>query len=178
MITVGQLARRFALSRSTLLYYDRIGLLSPTARSAAGYRQYSEADVERMEAIHLYRRAGLGLADIARVLDHGGDSVRVALEARLAELDGEIEGLRGQQRLILELVRGSAAGRRLDKAGWIEILAASGLDEAARWRWHAEFERSAPEAHGEFMKSLGIATDEVARIRSESAALAEKLGLA
>ncbi len=175
MITVGKLASRFALSRSTLLYYDRIGLLSPSARSAAGYRQYSEADVERMEAIHLYRRAGLGLADIRRVLDRGGDTVHRALEARLLELDGEIEGLRCQQRLILELVRGGAGGgrlgqggKRLDKAGWVAILAASGLDEAAQWRWHAEFERLAPEAHGEFLESLGIEAKEAARIRKRS----------
>ena len=40
MHTAGKLARRYALSRSTLLYYHRIGLLVPSGRSAANYRVY------------------------------------------------------------------------------------------------------------------------------------------
>ena len=71
MLTIGQLARRFELSRSTLLYYDSIGLLSPSGRSRANYRLYSDDDVRRMEAIAGYRRAGLPLADIARLLEPG-----------------------------------------------------------------------------------------------------------
>ena len=42
--TVGRLARAFGLSRSTLLYYDSIGLLRPTGRSPANYRLYTRAD--------------------------------------------------------------------------------------------------------------------------------------
>ena len=38
MQTISQAAKKFKLSRSTLLYYDRIGLLRPTERTAAGYR--------------------------------------------------------------------------------------------------------------------------------------------
>ena len=53
MLTISQVASRFGLSRSTLLYYDTIGLLSPSLRSRANYRLYSPADVERKEtALH------------------------------------------------------------------------------------------------------------------------------
>src|SRR5574344_1987818 len=48
MHTIGQIAKRFALSRSTLLYYDTIGLLSPSGRSQANYRLYTDNDVRRM----------------------------------------------------------------------------------------------------------------------------------
>ena len=58
MYRISQLAEQFGLSRSTLLYYDRIGLLSPSARSEAGYRQYSAADRGRLESICSLRRAG------------------------------------------------------------------------------------------------------------------------
>ncbi|MCP3961623.1 MAG: MerR family transcriptional regulator, partial [bacterium] len=64
MLTISQVAARFGLSRSTLLYYDSIGLLSPSLRSRANYRLYSPADVERMELIDLYRQAGLALKDV------------------------------------------------------------------------------------------------------------------
>jgi len=48
---------------------------------------------------------------------------------------------------------------------WVDMLEAAGMDAKARKRWHVEFERRAPEAHNEFLLSLGIARDEVARIR-------------
>jgi len=47
MYTVGSLARSFGLSRSTLLYYDSIGLCKPSGRSAANYRTYTENDRAR-----------------------------------------------------------------------------------------------------------------------------------
>ncbi|MFC1747364.1 MerR family DNA-binding transcriptional regulator [Pseudomonadota bacterium] len=38
MHTIGEVSKRFSISRSTLLYYDAIGLLSPSGRSNANYR--------------------------------------------------------------------------------------------------------------------------------------------
>ena len=64
MYTIGQLVKEFQLSRSTLLYYDRIGLLRPSARSDANYRLYTAADLARMQQIILYKDAGLSLEAI------------------------------------------------------------------------------------------------------------------
>ena len=69
--TIGALIKRFKLSRSTLLYYDKIGLLTPSARSDAGYRLYTDNDLKRMEQIALYKEAGLALEAIAQLL--GGE---------------------------------------------------------------------------------------------------------
>lgn len=38
VVTVGELARRARVSVRTLHHYDRIGLVSPSQRSEAGYR--------------------------------------------------------------------------------------------------------------------------------------------
>ena len=51
MYTIGKLAKKFDLSRSTLLYYDSIGLLKPSSRTESEYRQYSEDDAARLEQI-------------------------------------------------------------------------------------------------------------------------------
>ena len=78
MYRITQLAREFGLSRSTLLYYDQIGLLPPSGRSEAGYRSYSLSDRERLATICSYRQAGLGIEDIRRLLalnEQGGDEV-------------------------------------------------------------------------------------------------------
>jgi DNA-binding transcriptional MerR regulator len=172
MWTISRLGKRFGISRSTLLYYDSIGLLTPSSRTAAGYRIYDERDVERMERIDLYRRTGLPLAEIKSLLDEGrGSAMRDALELRLREIDSEIHSLAMQQRVTLELLgraAEAAKGRRLDKAGWIAILRASGMDEDGMHRWHVEFERLAPHAHRAFLESLGLGRAEIARIRASS----------
>ena len=64
MLTIGRLARRFSLSRSTLLYYDSIGLLRPSGRSPANYRLYTERDRRRLELICRYREAGVPMLPV------------------------------------------------------------------------------------------------------------------
>lgn len=171
MLTISQLARRFDLSRSTLLYYDSIGLLRPSLRSEANYRLYSEEDVEKMALVNTYRRAGLPLADIARLLESGGGSLRELLEARLEGLNQEIHALRRQQQLILELLQDHAdpaTARSLDKDAWVAILRATGLDDDDMQRWHVEFERLSPEAHQDFLESLGLGEEKIREIREWS----------
>ena len=171
MLTISQLAGRFGLSRSTLLYYDSIGLLSPSARSGANYRLYSQSDVERMELIDIYRRAGLPLADITRVLSTDESALAELLEARLRGLNKEVGKLRHQQRLIVRLLQNRAAlskTRYLDKDGWVAILEATGLGREQMRRWHVEFERLSPEAHKDFLESLGLGEEEIRKIRRGS----------
>ena len=169
--TVSALARRAGLSRSTLLYYDRIGLLRPSGRSAARYRLYGEDARARLEAIVTYRGVGLGLHEVRALLDARGGRTAAILTERLSRLNDEIERLREQERVIVRLLSNRALFRKaraLDKSGWVEILAAAGLDDAAMHRWHIEFEARAPEAHGDFLASLGIPPAEIASIRAWS----------
>ena len=170
MWTIGRLARRHGLSRTALLYYDRQGLLHPSGRSPAGYRLYTEADELRLARICRYREAGLPLRRIAGLLDQPDDDVLGrALEAQLAALDAELVRIRRQHRVILELMgsRDSIGdSRAMDVHRWVEILAEAGLDREARHRWHVEFERLAPQAHQDFLESLGLGPGEVAAIRA------------
>lgn len=48
------------------------------------------------------------------------------------------------------------------------MLEEAGMDEQARRRWHRAFERDAPEAHREFLFSLGLNEEEVDEIRQQS----------
>lgn len=170
-VSISRLGKRFGLSRSTLLYYDRIGLLSPTERSPAGYRAYGERDARRLEAIVRYREIGLRLDQIRELLGGATGRTTELLEARLDQLNAEIERLREQQRTIVRLLANSKrlrAARAIDKDGWVAILRAAGLDDAGMHRWHIEFERMAPKAHQDFLESLGLPAREVTRIRKRS----------
>ena len=168
MVTVGAFARTHGLARSTLLYYDAIGLLRPAERSASGYRRYGPKEERRLALICTYRRAGLSLDSIRRVLDGASEGLAAVLEERLAELDDDIERLRDQQRLITGLLERPDLLRRervLDKQTWVDLLAASGMSAKDMERWHGEFERTAPEKHQRFLELLGLPAAEIAAIR-------------
>jgi DNA-binding transcriptional MerR regulator/SAM-dependent methyltransferase len=181
MYTVGRLAKRHGLSRSTLLYYDRIGLLRPSGHAKGEYRHYSDADDARLARIREYRRAGIALDEIRRMLDgHAGTSVAGALENRLVELNREMDGLREQQRLVAGLLGRSdllAETETLDKATWVSLLAAAGFTEADMRDWHVRFEHSAPEKHELFLRALRIPDTEISAIRAMAAAPHEILNL-
>jgi DNA-binding transcriptional MerR regulator len=170
-VRVSTLARRHGLSRSTLLYYDRIGLLKPSARSGSGYREYSARDDERLAQICLYRRTGLSLAEIRRLLGRPHRELARALERQLFELSAEIDALHDRQRVIVGLLK---KPRLLERAGvmtretWTELLRASGFDDDDMRRWHRDFERLEPRRHQRFLEFLGIPGAEIRAIRAWS----------
>lgn len=173
MMTIGKLAKRFCLSRSTLLYYDRRGLLRPSVRSDKGYRHYSQADIERLERICLFRDAGIPLDDITGLLetDDAADGLDRVLRRRLADLAAEMARLRDQQRLVASMLTGAlpADAPPLDRRTWSDLLAASGFSDADMRRWHIAFERRTPAKHQAFLRFLGIPEDEIAEIRGWTA---------
>jgi DNA-binding transcriptional MerR regulator len=68
-LTVGRVAELAGVSVRTLHHYDEIGLVRPSARTAAGYRAYLADDVERLREVLAYRRLGFGLREIADLVD-------------------------------------------------------------------------------------------------------------
>jgi DNA-binding transcriptional MerR regulator len=169
MHRITELGREFGLSRSTLLYYHRIGLLAPAIRTRAEHRLYAPEDRDRLARICMYRQAGLSLQDIRTLLDAPQDRTTEVLQRRLAALGGEIRLLQSRQRLIADMLRVKAAGWQavsVDKATWVAMLRAAGMKEAGMDAWHAEFESRAPAAHHAFLASLGIGEAEILRIRA------------
>ena len=176
MLTVTKLARKCGVSRTTLLYYESIRLIPPPQRSGGNYRFYSEADVQRLLQIRSYRDAGLTIDDIRAILStndrHSDGKASGVLKRRLLEIDAEIATLRGHQRAILKLLKSKALGKAkmISKEKWVGIMKACGFTEEQMKRWHAEFERSAPVEHQEFLEFLHIPADEIANIRKHSRA--------
>ncbi|HWQ54708.1 MAG TPA: MerR family transcriptional regulator [Bryobacteraceae bacterium] len=170
MWTVSKLARRCGLSRSTLLYYESVGLLPPPSRTDGNYRRYGEEDLRRLERICVYRGAGLRLEDIRGILDRPDSDASSILQRRLGELNTEIETLRAHQRSILKLLRNKdlRSNEVVTKEKWVSIMKASGFTEADMKRWHAAFESSAPAEHQEFLEFLHIPAQEIASIREWS----------
>ena len=171
MYRISELAKKFSLSRSTLLYYDRIGLLSPSERNEAGYRLYSKKDCARLATIRSFRQAGLTIEDTHRILSKGPGTRGAVLHRRMRELGEEIHTLQTQQRLLAKMLHVQSLGElpvNVDKKVWVEMLRAAGMDDTAMRKWHSEFEQRAPQAHHQFLLSIGIPEDEAIRIRKQS----------
>ena len=58
------------------------------------------------------------------------------------------------------------------KEKWVKIMQAAGFSKDQMQRWHAEFEKSAPEEHQEFLEFLHIPAEEIQSIREWSRGLA------
>lgn len=66
---IGEVAARSGVSARMLRHYDRIGLVVPSGRTDGGYRTYAPDDLERLLHVEALRSLGLGLAEVAGVLD-------------------------------------------------------------------------------------------------------------
>ncbi len=166
---VTELARACGLSRTAVLYYESLGLLRAAGRTAGNYRAYGERELERLRLICVYRNAGLKLNDIRSLLETSRGDASAVLKRRLVELDGEIERLRGHQRAIVRLLNQTDRLRRMamvTKEKWVSVMRAAGFSEEDMRRWHAEFEKSAPREHQEFLEFLHIAPEEIRSIRA------------
>jgi len=68
-VNVGEVAALAGVTVRTLHHYDRIGLLSPSQRTSAGYRRYAPTDLDRLHRILVYRELGFPLEEVATLLD-------------------------------------------------------------------------------------------------------------
>ncbi|MDC0262442.1 MerR family transcriptional regulator [Verrucomicrobia bacterium] len=104
--TISELASKFSLSRSALLYYDRIGLLRPSKRTSTGHRRYDQEDYERLELICALRKVGLSLQDVIILLDEftEPDQVSKMLQKRSMEVVHEMQSLEKQNLVLTDVI--------------------------------------------------------------------------
>lgn len=69
MMTVHEVSRLTGVSIRTLQYYDKIGLLKPSAYTESGYRLYDDTALERMQQILLFRELEFSLKEISEMID-------------------------------------------------------------------------------------------------------------
>src|SRR4029453_4433546 len=92
--TVGAVAALTGVSVRTLHHYDHIGLVVPSVRTPAGYRGYTDADVEGLPLGLVYRAGGLPLAEIRTLLDDQDADVVEHLQRQHALLTEQSDWLK------------------------------------------------------------------------------------
>jgi DNA-binding transcriptional MerR regulator len=137
--TVGIVAELTGISIRTLHHYDHIGLVVPSVRTAAGYRGYTDADVERLHLVLVYRAVGLRLDEIRSLLDDPNVDVVAHLQRQHRLLLEQSERLQHTIKAVEELMNAHHDGIQLSAEEQIEIFGttAFGDDYAAeaQQRW-------------------------------------------
>ncbi|WP_375748855.1 MerR family transcriptional regulator [Vibrio sp. HN007] len=139
MYRISQLAEQLGLSRTTLLYYEKQGLISGK-RLDNGYRSYSEKDIQRLKLLQKLQAGGLTLKECQACLDSKID--REVLSERLRQLDTEIEKKKKSRALLAAL-----------------------LGESSLTEWHESLEQAAPDAHLDWLIKQGFDEKQAMRLK-------------
>jgi len=108
-LTIGQLARTLGMGASTLRYYERVGLLNPLTRTAAGYRLYGADATARLRFIRRAQDLGFSLEEIAQLLSLSTDpgasagDVKHITREKIADIEGRIRDLRRMKEALAAL---------------------------------------------------------------------------
>ena len=168
MYTINHLCKTFHLSRSTLLYYDTIGLLKPSCRTESNYRKYSEEDCNRLRKICTFRDAGIPLEQMKEILNADNQKECEVLTEKLQLINKEIKELRFRQKLIVTLLKQKNqpdARMVLDKDIFATVLTSMGFDEKNLEEFHKRFEQEAPNSHQFFLELLGMDEEEIKNLK-------------
>lgn len=122
MLKVGELAERAGLTVRALHHYDSMGLLTPSARSAAGYRLYGRADVARLQQIQALRKLGMALSEIGAYLDRPDVSALAIVSRQLAALDRQIAQARRMHDQLSSLREQLLRGETPALSTWLNTL--------------------------------------------------------
>ena len=124
-MTIKELETNLGVPRANIRFYEKEGLLSPK-REENGYRDYSPEDFERLKKILILRKIGIPVSEIADLFD-GAASLPDVLEQNLANLEKQMDELRGAMHLS-EMMKESAADiSSLDADRYCAIMAVEAL---------------------------------------------------
>ncbi len=122
LIQVGELAKRAGLTVRTLHHYEQTGLLTPSARSEAGYRLYNLSAVQRLHMIKALAQAGLTLATIKDYLDRQTLSLPELLTQQIDMLNAQLRDVGRLRDRLLVLRETLASGNEPDLESRLQTL--------------------------------------------------------
>lgn len=123
LLKVGELAKRTGMTVRTLHHYDAIGLLTPSARTDAGYRLYNRDDIARLHSIQALRQIGLPLNEISSLISGTPEPLPLIIQRQITALEHQIEQA-GELRERLELLQTRLTqGSDPDMEDWLATLA-------------------------------------------------------
>ena len=137
--TVGAVATLTGVSVRALHHYDHIGLVVPSIRTSAGYRGYTDADIERLHLVLVYRSVGMPLDEIRALLDDPNADELEHLRRQYELLLEQAERLQHTIKAVEELMNAHRQGIQLTAEEQNEIFGTTAFSEQyaveAEQRW-------------------------------------------
>lgn len=109
-MNISDAARLSGLSNKMVRHYETVGLIQPPARSAAGYRQYSQHNIDELAFIAHARTLGFSIAQTGDLLSLRRDPQRASREVKavaqqhLQELDAKMQQLQRMKSLLAGMI--------------------------------------------------------------------------
>lgn len=110
MHTIGKLARAAQVTTDTVRYYEKEGLISPSAKTDAGYRLYDEDAIRRLRFIKQAQLSGFSLSEISELLALKSSDeacckdVKSVAIAKKLQLEHKIKALQVMSQALSELI--------------------------------------------------------------------------
>ncbi len=152
MTSIARACDMIGVARSTLLYYERIGIVSPDRDPENGYRIFSLEDIHALIMIRQLQKAGFSLKEADAVMKGQIDPDLIL--ARYQTLEANIQNLQVALEVVKSLVI-HATGKQPET---VSPVNPSG-------RWHAALEKKAGDAHAKWLERLGFDEKEQLYIR-------------
>lgn len=153
-LLVGDVARAVGVGVQTLHFYEREGLIAPSARTAAGYRQYDAPVIDRIRFIRKAQALGLPLDEIKQVLTLAASGtspcgrVQAALADTLADVDRRLVQLQSFREELARLIVGAVPPTTPDHAAQICAIVESATPVQAHPSDRLRSRRVVPDSEG------------------------------
>ncbi len=152
MYSIAEMTQKTGVSRSTLLYYEKLGIITPQRQPQNDYRRYSDQELTRLIVLRQLKKAGFSLKDCQQVLDSNIDSQLI--EQHLLRLKHELQQLELTQQLLQALYK-RQTGQQIDHSNSTHKLQ----------DWHVGFEQLSADAHVQWLRQMGFSEKEIFHIR-------------
>lgn len=137
---IGDFAKKAGVTLRTLRYYDKIGLLKPSACNSAGHRLYSTQDFAKLQKILTLKFIGLSLEEIANIMkyDINDKDFKKSLEIQREIIDEKIQHMFMVRKAIEEAIHIEDSDSTVNWDKFVNIINIINLDKS----WLEQYENA------------------------------------
>lgn len=130
---IGEFARQAGVTIRTLRYYDKRGLLKPSAWSESGQRLYTDLDYARLQQIMTLKLIGLSLDEIRALLTSDVGQIEQLLDRQRKVLEEKIQRFEAVVQTIQKAQSAIHSAQEIDLEQFISIIQAVHMHDQTDW---------------------------------------------
>ena len=133
---ISEFAKRAGVTVKTLLHYDKIGLLQPSARTEAGYRIYNDKDFIKLQQITTLKFVGLSLEEIRQLLNEKGHDIESIIDIQTRALEEKKKNIETVITALNKAQKKIQGNSFLEVQQLIDIIRITNMEAVAKQRFN------------------------------------------